>query len=361
MAARKKSYTIREKRGWAYLDAWHRGRRYRPALYLRFPATCEADRRALEEEAASTYAEIVSGRRRPQVVRASDEDLADILGEWVAEIETLQPTSAGAFLVYAGHFVEHFDDLAVMASEESLNDYQLARLAKVLRRSVQKEMSAAMRFLRWCKSRELLEVVPARPPMARGLLGKRAGVQRAKPVDVTRAEAIKIIAALPLYSERKVGGKRFIIRDRMRFAWELGLRPATLDRLEVPRNWRQGSRVLELHDTDDKARFGRSIDLTAPAKAILEKHAPASGLIFGAHELDWYLKEAAAKVLDKARAKDFAAYDFRHGRARYLLDVSQDLRGVAYVLGHKQVTTTNRYVAPDRKAGKATLRAAKGR
>lgn len=365
MARRKGSWRIWAKRGWAYLDFWWKGKRFQPALRLPYPTerSSEEDRRRVEEAAAKKYAETISGRRRSHVAidRVSNQPLEELVGAWLDEIQKLQPDSFGAFKVYGGHFVGFFDELAVMASEDSLRDYQTMRLSKALRRTVQKEMSAAMRFLRWCHEQGALGTIPPRPALQRGLLGKRTGKQRAKAVDISREEALRIIQKLPEWSSRKVNGKRYLVRDRMRFAWELGLRPGTLDRIEVPRNWQRGSNVLELDAQDDKARFARALDLTRTARAILEKRAPERGLIFGAHDLDGYLKKAAAKVLDGARAKAFAAYDIRHRRARFLLDQSKNLRGVAYVLGHRQLTTTNRYVAPDRQAGRATLRSARGR
>lgn len=109
-------------------------------------------------------------------------------------------------------------------------------------------------------------------------------------------------------------------------------------------------------DEIDKARFGREVDLTPEAIRILRRIAPDSGLLFGRHEYVIAIKRAAASILGPVRGKSFAPYDFRHGRARALLDAGAPLRGVSYLLGHKRPTTTDRYVAPNRLAGQEALR-----
>jgi hypothetical protein len=63
-------------------------------------------------------------------------------------------------------------------------------------------------------------------------------------------------------------------------------------------------------------------------------------------------------VLPTAKAKAFARYDFRHGRINELLEVSGNLPGVAYLAGHKQLTTTNAYLRSQRRQGDAVLQAA---
>ena len=56
--------------------------------------------------------------------------------------------------------------------------------------------------------------------------------------------------------------------------------------------------------------------------------------------------KAAAKVLPPEKAKTFTAYDLRHARATQWAETG-NLVGVAYLLGHKQVTTTNKYARPN--------------
>jgi hypothetical protein len=113
-----------------------------------------------------------------------------------------------------------------------------------------------------------------------------------------------------------------------------------------------------LRDADDKARYGRTVKLTARAQAILERCAPKSGLIFGKHDYRAFIKAAALKVLPRDKALLFAAYDFRHGRINNLLETSGSLHGVAFVAGHKQLTTTNAYLRGQQRHGDAVMAAA---
>ena len=169
-----------------------------------------------------------------------------------------------------------------------------------------------------------------------------------------------ILAELPELS-KTIGGRRWPLRDRFAFMWETTLRPETLSRLMVPDHWRPGARHLELTDEDDKARWGREVDLSDEAVAILERVAPARGLIFGRHSYYKAIKRAAAAVLGPLKGKSFAPYDFRHGRAKERLDAGAPIRGVSYMLGHKRVSTTDKYLAPERSAGIEALNAGKKR
>jgi hypothetical protein len=94
----------------------------------------------------------------------------------------------------------------------------------------------------------------------------------------------------------------------------------------------------------DKARHDRWVPLTRKAEDVLLRCAPEKGLIFGKHDIRSHLKAAALKVLPKDKALAFAAYDFRHGRILELLEVSGNMPGVAHLVGHKRITTTNQYV-----------------
>jgi integrase len=112
--------------------------------------------------------------------------------------------------------------------------------------------------------------------------------------------------------------------------------------------------VLVITDDIDKARFGREIPLTDDAKSALESVCPNEGIIFGRHDYRDQLKRAAASVLPPERARTFTAYDLRHARATQWAE-SGNLVGVAYLLGHKQITATNKYATPNRAAAERVL------
>ena len=76
------------------------------------------------------------------------------------------------------------------------------------------------------------------------------------------------------------------------------------------------------------------------------------------HDLRVQWKRAAAKVLPAAKAKLFSVYDFRHAAGRRMVQASGgNLLGVAHQLGHTQLTTTNRYLAPAEAHGDAVVAA----
>jgi integrase len=112
--------------------------------------------------------------------------------------------------------------------------------------------------------------------------------------------------------------------------------------------------MLVITDRIDKARFGRELPLTTLARQALESVCPEAGLIFSRHEYRDALRKAAHRALTPEKAKTFTAYDLRHARATQWAETG-NLVGVAYLLGHKQVTTTNRYARPDRAAAERVL------
>ena len=135
------------------------------------------------------------------------------------------------------------------------------------------------------------------------------------------------------------------------FAWETALRPATIERLKVEDYDRVRKRVT-IRDSADKARFGRELPLTERAWNALEGVCPKSGPLFGRAKLRETLKAAAkAAGLPDAIAKRVTPYTLRHSRITHLASVTTDLRGVAYLAGHKDLTTTSHYVHGDVKAG----------
>lgn len=340
------------KRGWAYARFRWQGQDHRVALGTR-------DAREAATSAARAYSDVVSGRiattaRRPGQLLALDE----LLAEWIEwKRPALDVETAKTLDVYARKFLGYFGSLDRI-TEANAASYGMTRLGQAMRTTVLRELAYLRQFLAWCKQQGSLAAVPLVPTLPPKARGKRTGTQRAKAVDITPAEALAIIAALPEQS-KKIGDRKWPIRARFAFAWETTLRPASVAALSVPEHWRPGLRALELPDDDDKARFGRTLDLTPAAVATLKACVPpgGAGLVFGAHSFAKAIKRAARAVLGAERAEDFAPYDFRHGRAKALLDAGAPLRGVSYLLGHKRPSTTDRYLAPDRRAGAAALAA----
>lgn len=349
-----KGLRVKFKRGWAYAHFRWDGYPYRIALGLQ-KGTTAAERRKVEEAAARAYAQVVSGERRA-VRRKPGQllDLAELLDEWLTQkAPSLDVRTVPTLETYARRYVDYFESLDKI-TEATGEAFGLARLGQVVRRTVIRELSYLREFLRWCKRQGAIAATPLIPRLPPKAQGVRSGPQRAKAVHVSEEQARAILALLPLES-KKIDGRKWPLRLRFEFMWETALRPETISRLSVPDHWRPGSRVLEITNEDDKARWGREIDLSDRAVAILEEVAPGRGTVFGHHTYYKAIKKAAIAVLGPLKGKSFAPYDFRHGRARNLLDAGAPIRGVSFMLGHKLVSTTDIYMSPEQTAGREAL------
>ena len=145
--------------------------------------------------------------------------------------------------------------------------------------------------------------------------------------------------------------------------WETGLRIETVERLEYPKHYAKGTDELRITADIDKNRFARVVDLTPRAKAaldaVLATKTEPSGLIFGPYSYRRALRSAAkaAGVLSEQEVAGLDARDFRHAMATDLANNTRSLGGVAYLLGHKdESTTARRYLHPGRDAANKAMR-----
>ena len=135
----------------------------------------------------------------------------------------------------------------------------------------------------------------------------------------------------------------------------------------APHDYQRGRATLTIRDEADKARFGRELPITKTARKALDSVCPDAGYLFprspsgNAPDYRDTLRAAAHRAgLDKDRANRVSAYDFRHGRTTHLVADSGDVVGVGYLVGHKNVTTTNRYVHARMEHGARALEKADG-
>lgn len=351
MGRRATGMRLRWRGGWPSVRFTHQGQEHHISLGTQDPL--EAERRAAFE-----YAEVISGRRASlgqKGQRLERPELAVALAQWAAGYEgTVHASFVATLVTYAKHFLGFFCAWERL-TDASCRDYGRARLRAVARTTVLRETSYLRAFVAWAAERGYLAVGPLVPRLPPKASGRRVGRQRAFPVEISPAEAAAIIARLPAHS-KSIDGRTWPVRDRFAFAWETGLRPATLSKLRTPEDWRPGAIELHVSDDDDKARYGRVLPLSDEARRILERVAPAEGaLLFGAHNFAKALKRAAKAVLGEELGRKFAPYDFRHGRGTQLADEGAPLTGIAYLLGHKKLTTTDRYLRPNRRAAARAL------
>lgn len=321
-------------------------------------STGERDIGLASREAARIYAEVVSGRWVPgrKGVRPGTP-LALIAADWLTSLEqTLDPKTVKQYGMYVkAHWSPFFVSLDRVTTQ-SIGDYQRLRLTQVQRSTLKKERAALHGFLAFCElepvNNERIEFPPL-PKKKPGVVASEHSKRNVVELELEQVEAI--LTALPEWSPRK----GFAIRARFVFAYETGLRPATLDELEFPRDYRSG-KWLSIRDEIDKVRFGRKVPLTPRARRAIKSVIRGPGLIFGHHDYRDHLKAAGkAAGLKGDDAKHFSPYDLRHARLTHLVESSGgNLNGVAYIAGHLDVTTTNRYVHPGRKAAERVLASA---
>jgi len=335
----------------------HEGRRYSFT-------TGERDSETAAGEAARVYAEVVSGRWSPgkTLEAAVGKPFDEVAALWLADVESsIDPKTFTLYQdTYVGtHFKPFFPTIDRLTTV-GVEDYISSRLRNVTRHTLKKELSVLGRLAKWAHSRGYLEQLPEiKAPGAR-VLGHSAGSARKQNFLVFTAEEIAaIVTKLPEFATVNSSGERFPVRARFVLAWETSLRPATLDKLSVPENYRPGSTVLHITDEMDKNRFRRDLPLSEAARKALDSVCPATGIIFGSHDFRTPLRVAAlAAGIDAYRAKRISPYDFRHSRLTHLGQVSSNLSGVMYLAGHRQPATTAKYMRPQKAAAEEVLRAA---
>lgn len=358
MGRHAEGWKLKTKRGWYYVHFTHEHTPYRIPLFTKDPG--EASERAQTE-----YAAVIGGRKRiePGIVRhytaAGSRPLDVLIAEWIASTEgALDEATRATLVTYGRHFIAYFKTIDGM-TEPACKAYGTTRLRMVLRDTVQKELGYLRAFLSWAEGAKEIAKAPAVAVLPKKATGKRAGKQRARPVDITPEQAESILAQLPITS-KTIKGRRWPIRDRFSFMWETTLRPETLNRLSVPEHWRPGKVTLVLENEDDKARYGRELPLTTRAVSILMRCVPPGGrgLLFGRSNFRKAIKHAGKAVLGEEDGAKFAPYDFRHGRGAQIANSpGAPLLGVSFVMGHQHATTTDKYLRGTKRTGEQALAA----
>lgn len=352
----------RAAEGWKIV--WRRGVahvRFRHEKRRRELTTGTSDPGEAAAAAARIYADAVSGKLgRADAPAGPLSPLADVLALWLVELgATHAENTVELYTMYGRtHWLPFFKRLDGMTAP-ALANYGRDRLRVVSRDTVQKEIGALRNFLEWCREQHVVDAPPV-PKLPKRAMGVRAVTRKSQATEMTPAEVEAWLAELPERSPGKKGGSRsFIVRARFRVQWETGLRPSTLDRLVVPDHYRAGAAELIITDDIDKARFGRTLPLTAAARAALDSVAPKAGPIFGRHDYRDFIRAAAARAgIDPAKVATFSAYDLRHARTQQWTEESGNLPGVGYLVGHTRATTTNKYLRATRRAADKVLAAA---
>ncbi len=342
----------REAEGWSlrrddrtgvfFVRFRHAGRRFNRS-------TREKDARRAQERAATIFRRVTSGRegRRLKASTPLDELLALFLAEKIASDDTIAMMMGHA----KAHLLPFFRTLESMDSI-GIESYTAERLRQVRRSTVCKELSTLRQFLAWCHKRGVIDAaidVPAPPKKATGTAHKNGNQVR---VEMSHEMAERILDLLPERSPRT----KFPVRAFFTVMRDTGLRYRTLSELRAPDDYHIGADGLRVRVEADKARFGRTLPITARAREALDSVCPEAGLIFGRASMVASLRKAAREAgMPGHQVKHLRYHDFRHLAGTEMGSVG-DLPTVAFLLGHKHVTTTAKYVHASRSRAAKVLR-----
>lgn len=353
MATRSRGWTLqRDPRTGVYFVRFRHGN----GRFNR--STKTTDRRIALREAARIYDAATHGVARTTSGRAPALDELVIM--WLADYSASHsPRTVVTYTEYSARFVLTFRTLHGVTAHATA-DYARTRLREVRAITVRKELSALRSFVSWLvDAGHLTEapLVPSIPKRAVGVPGKWAdGADRSqRRIDLAPDVAGAIMDRLPDVSR---GGHAH--RDIVRLIWETTLRIGTIERLESPRHYVSGSDTLRITADIDKARYARDLPLSRLAREILDRHCPDKpGPIFGPVRLQSALGSAALAVgLPPEDARKVGPYDLRHAAMTHVASAPMaPLAGIAYLAGHRHVSTTARYVHAARGAAEAALAA----
>jgi integrase len=313
-------------------------------------STRTTDRREALSRAAAIYAEAFSGRRAKARPR-SRESLTQLFADWIDDREhAIDEDTANEHERYASATLIPFFGSLDRITEAGAEDYARARLAKVTRPTVLKELSALRMFTKWCKTRGHIAALPDLPNPPVKSTGKSASPKVR--VDVTPDQVEAFIAALP---ERTTHGKH-PARLFARFVWETSLRYATVASVAAPGDYRRGDDSLLIRPECDKSRYGRRVPLSQGARDAADEVAPDVGLLFGPMNLRAAWRTAALEIgIPEDLAGHLSPHDLRHARITLWANTTSDLTGIAFLAGHKSVTTTALYVHSKEEAARRVL------
>lgn len=306
---------------------------------------------------------VYSGAWAQQQIQGSDPhaNLKEVAALYLAEKAGGEITLETAEL-YRFHLktylLPRWDKLSSV-TQGALAAYQAERLKVVTYATIKKELTTIRQVLRFAEDRGWLAQLPKFPRAPKKSKGTRArGGARGFTEGFTAAHTAAIIPQLPEFSRAtRDEGIRWPVRAFYELLDETGQRPGLLEGLRYGTHWRKGQTHLNVTEDIDKNRWARDVPLSARAVAILESVAPQpDGRMFKHLDFRHTLRKAARQAqLPEHIADKVHTYDLRHARTTMWVNTTGQIVGVGYLVGHKQMTTTNRYSHADRKQGQEVL------
>jgi len=282
--------------------------------------------------------------------------LDELFARWLENIElALDPTTVAVYKGYArARFIKFFGSLNGVTAA-SVDNYVRTRLRRVKRTSVKKELSALRGFVAWCQSQGYLVDAPRISSPPRTALGVefQGGRRRKVRVELTEHEVDLVLAQLPKRTRGRLAARAFFTT-----MIETTLRRETLFCISVPGDYAKGRGTLKIREEADKARFAREVPLSGRAREALDSVCPEQGPIFRrANYRNALYAAAKAAGLSEERSKHLSYHDFRHAALTHMASDTTDLAGMAFLAGHKHITTTALYVHSSQKAAERALEA----
>jgi len=327
--------------------------------------TGKSDSGEAHKEAARIYSEVIAGRWGRTVASGRglpSLDIADLTSKWLVAYELAHPNSEThkTWESYAREWIATFGATLDGIDDDSLLSWRNDRLSKVVRETHRKERTAVRNFLDWLveKKHVAREDLPALPELPKNKHGVRANPRRkTEAVDLSPEEFEKMLAMMPEYTRTRSSRTKdkVSVRDFATVQYETTLRPRTIQRLRRGINYDTGWASLRITSDIDKIGYGRDIKLTGRCQEALDRQvarAEPGEPIFGVHDIRGYYRAAAkAAAIPPEKAARVSRYDLRHAGGTHIVEAGGDILGAAYTLGHKQATTTNRYLKITKRLG----------
>lgn len=310
------------------------------------------DPESAEKEAAKIYGQYLQSNpvapKGPKPIVSLEKTAVKYLEQNQAQY---RPDTFAGLFGYFERLAREFPSLTDV-TRPKVREYIGRRLKEVSTGTVRHELSCLRVLLNWAEDVGIIPEAPSVPTVRRGVSGTRYARGKGEGRDsrvaadfVTPAESERILALLPEFCE-KHGEVRptFPIRARFLVQYDLCLRPATMDRIRSPENWRPGQEFLELDSSVMKKNRTSRKMLTPRAKEALELIYRGPGLLFGQHDYRPQLQKAAAAVLDEYRANRFCGQHFRSHRATHLSLEGIKPTALQHLMDHEALSTTSRYI-----------------
>ncbi len=330
------------------------------------------DRETARVEAQQRYLAALRGELEPKRKRATDKQPTaatlqtfEAGAEWLAQsVGRLREKTRNTYEVYL-HLLDSAMPSVADWSEDGFDALLSARLAVVQAQTARKEFAVFRALVEFAFARHWLPRLIAVPSVPKRAKGTRFDARRRCAADeYSPAEIEALIVALPEWSRRsrKDGVSRYPIRARFLVSYDLALRPEVANVAEIGVTWSPGRFDWWIPAEHDKIGNARMLPLPARCVAALESLGLTSGLIFGAHDYRESIHKAALTVLPKHKADRLCAQHLRSAGGSHLLELTGDnLLGVQFIMGHKQVSTTARYMRTSARAGAEAMAAAEAK